>query len=179
MEIGVQYGDFSKQIFEILNPDKLYLIDPFENLVDPITKNEYYSTFNHKTVYSDDLCLASVMDKLGTAVNEGFVIIDKNLSTDAVRNYTDDYLDFIYIDACHIYDAVLWDLENYISKLKPGGIMAGHDYGDPLFGVTQAVDEFCLKYNYQITLLNTGTMPGGDWALSPKCEYSQSRIDII
>ncbi len=29
MEIGVWYGDFSRTIYDGLNPDKLYLIDPF------------------------------------------------------------------------------------------------------------------------------------------------------
>ena len=42
------------------------------------------------------------------------------------------------------------------------------DYFDcPGFGVIRAVDEFCLKYGYEITFLVEADQ-SGDWILSPK-----------
>jgi hypothetical protein len=168
MEIGVFQGGFSKIIFENLSPKKLYLVDPFENMVDPITNVEFYPHIQHKTVYSDQTCYDIVSNLLDKEIKDDVVIIDRNLSTDAIQNYEDESFDFIYIDACHLYESVLWDMENYFPKLKKGGILGGHDYFDYSgFGVVRAVDEFCLKYGYEITFLVEASQ-SGDWLLSSK-----------
>lgn len=52
------------------------------------------------------------------------------LSSKAVENIADGELDYIYIDARHDYCGVKEDLDNYIPKVKSGGIVAGHDYMD-------------------------------------------------
>ena len=39
------------------------------------------------------------------------------------------YFDWIYIDGNHTYEYVKQDLEGYRPKVKPGGYMAGDDYG--------------------------------------------------
>src|SRR6202171_1847861 len=56
-------------------------------------------------------------------------------------------IDFLYIDASHDYESVKADIEAGHPHVKPGGVIAGHDYGahmgDPEFpGVCRAVDEF-------------------------------------
>jgi hypothetical protein len=168
MEIGVDTGSFSSMILEYLNPKSLILVDPFENMTDPISKQDYYPNWSQRTVYSDEFCLNHVQTKFEKEINESRVIIDRNLSTNAVYNYSDESFDFIYIDACHLYESVKWDMENFIKKIKKGGYLGGHDYfNHPSFGVIQAVDEFCLEYGYEIILLvdESGL---GDWLLSPK-----------
>lgn len=53
----------------------------------------------------------------------------------------DESLDFIYIDGDHTYMGVKEDIQNYLPKLKKGGLMAGHDYElDTWSGVVDAVD---------------------------------------
>jgi predicted O-methyltransferase YrrM len=42
--------------------------------------------------------------------------------------FRDQSLDFVFIDADHRYDAVVADVRAWKSKVKPGGILAGHDY---------------------------------------------------
>lgn len=50
--------------------------------------------------------------------------------------------DFIFIDADHSYEGVRGDIQRWWPKLKPGGVMAWHDYGHNDFqGVEKAVDE--------------------------------------
>lgn len=49
--------------------------------------------------------------------------------------------DFVFIDAAHDYDSVKSDIEAWLPKVKPGGILAGHDYCDSWPGVMKAVDE--------------------------------------
>jgi predicted O-methyltransferase YrrM len=49
-------------------------------------------------------------------------------------------IDFVFIDGDHSYDQVLKDLINYGLKVKPGGIVAGHDW---IHGrLDEAVKEF-------------------------------------
>jgi len=74
----------------------------------------------------------------------------KAFSVDAAKQYTDNSLDFVFIDAGHEYEDVKADLEAWYPKVKQGGIIAGHDYFDPADpehgykfpGVKRAVDEF-------------------------------------
>ena len=57
-------------------------------------------------------------------------------------NFLDESIDFLFIDADHHYEAVKKDIELWYPKIKPGGIISGHDYtvgGD--CGVIPAVNE--------------------------------------
>jgi predicted O-methyltransferase YrrM len=49
--------------------------------------------------------------------------------------------DLAFIDGCHAYDYVRSDTEKVLGVLRPGGIVAWHDYGK-YASVCQAVDEF-------------------------------------
>ena len=56
----------------------------------------------------------------------------------------DKFFDVVYIDAGHTYEAVRDDIRNWRAKVKPGGLICGHDYIDRPkhgFGVIKAVDE--------------------------------------
>jgi len=74
------------------------------------------------------------------------------LSTDAAQQFADGYFDFVYLDANHTYSSVKSDLEAWWSKVRPGGVLAGHDYVDQTtndgtkFGVIQSVDEFITTH---------------------------------
>lgn len=52
------------------------------------------------------------------------------LTSEAAELIPDGSLDFVYVDARHDYCGCLKDLETYWPKLRPGGLMAGHDYVD-------------------------------------------------
>lgn len=53
-----------------------------------------------------------------------------------------EQVDMVFIDANHDYDSVIEDIEAWLPHVRPGGIIAGHDYGFAMFpGVKQAVDE--------------------------------------
>lgn len=49
-------------------------------------------------------------------------------SMDAVKDFTDGSLDFVYIDANHEWPYVTQDIYYWSSKVRPGGIVSGHDY---------------------------------------------------
>ena len=74
----------------------------------------------------------------------------KAKSSDVIDQFEDESLDFIYIDGCHTYKAVKEDLNNYVPKIKKGGIIAGHDYDitgsvPHIIGVKKAIDEYFGK----------------------------------
>jgi hypothetical protein len=64
----------------------------------------------------------------------------KALSHEAADMFDDESVSVCFIDAGHSYDAVKKDIEAWLPKMKPNGIMAGHDY-KAWEGVNQAVTE--------------------------------------
>lgn len=64
----------------------------------------------------------------------------RSLSWDAAKLYEDSSLDFIFLDAGHDYDSIKKDLITWYPKLKPTGIIAGHDYSWD--GITKATNEY-------------------------------------
>lgn len=49
-------------------------------------------------------------------------------SMEAVSDFAANSLDFVYIDANHTFDYVMQDIIEWTKIVKPGGIVAGHDY---------------------------------------------------
>ena len=62
-------------------------------------------------------------------------------TTDAAKQVDDGSLDMVFIDAGHDYDSVREDIANWLPKVRPGGIVAGHDYQQRFPGVQRAVAE--------------------------------------
>lgn len=151
-EIGVFKGDFSHVILQNVNPQLLYLIDPWEgtiesgdkngNNIEHINGNFYYSN----NIIKDFLFLPQVK-------------VLKHYS-DVINLFPDEYLDWIYIDGAHDYTTVKSDLISSYSKIKNGGFIMGHDYTQLMFpGLVRAVDEFCLEYNLEISFLTQDGCP--------------------
>lgn len=61
-------------------------------------------------------------------------------SLDGSSQIADDTLDFVFIDANHTYLHAYEDFNLFYSKVKSGGIFAGHDWSIP--GVNQALLQF-------------------------------------
>lgn len=49
-------------------------------------------------------------------------------SPEAAEHFDNHSLEFVYIDADHSFDAVWADIAAWLPKVKPGGILAGHDF---------------------------------------------------
>lgn len=61
-------------------------------------------------------------------------------SSEAAANFADGSVDFVFIDANHTAEFVRRDVLAWLPKVKPGGIIAGHDYNLP-HEVKPVVDE--------------------------------------
>ena len=139
-EIGVKLGRYSDLLLSSWEGEKLISIDPWlEAEPDEYVDHANVQQDRHEDFYrhTKDL-LAKYRDRSE---------IWRTTSVEAAKRVPDGSLDFVYIDARHDYDSVLEDLEAWFPKLRPGGLMAGHDYADGefrqgVFGVKSAVDEF-------------------------------------
>jgi SAM-dependent methyltransferase len=96
------------------------------------------------------------------------VICPLKMSSDrAALLFEEGSLDFVFVDGDHGYAAVQRDLTAWFPRVKPGGVLAGHDYINNDFpGVRRAADEFFL--DLQLPLEENGTSfvvhkPGSHW----------------
>jgi predicted O-methyltransferase YrrM len=65
-----------------------------------------------------------------------------------------DGVDVLFIDTSHLYKQTWAELEAFVPKVRPGGVVLMHDtelevpdgspVGDPVFPVRTAIDEFCV-----------------------------------
>jgi hypothetical protein len=81
-------------------------------------------------------------------------------SVDVANNEkTIPLLTAVFVDADHSFDACFADLVAWSKRLKPDGVMLGHDYTDNEqarkwnFGVIPAVTKFCEEYGWRLTHL--------------------------
>ncbi len=47
---------------------------------------------------------------------------------DALDDFEDNSLDFVYIDANHSFKFVAQDIDGWSRKVRTGGVISGHDY---------------------------------------------------
>jgi glycosyltransferase involved in cell wall biosynthesis len=133
VEIGSWKGMSSAFLaVEIANSNKdidFYCVDTWEGSVE----HEQYG-IDTSSLYDTFLDNMSPLQKYYKAI--------RAQSLQAVKQFEDKSLDFIFIDASHEYEDVREDIIAWIPKLKEGGVIAGHDYiNDDFPGVKKAVHE--------------------------------------
>lgn len=140
-ELGVDQGAFSRDILEYAQPQTLYLIDSWNG-------NGY-----------DEGLMNSVRNRFNSEIAAGRVVIERGRSVDVLERFADGSFDWVYIDTDHSYATTRRELELCRAKVKPGGIIAGHDYARGSlrnryrYGVIEAVNEFCTTYGWEMIFL--------------------------
>lgn len=105
----------------------------------------YYANTVHAIDINKSLKLENTLSQY-----KNIIFYQKNIP-DAINDMTNDYFDFIYIDADHKRQSVLGDIGISIPKLKNNGIICGHDYEhNKNCEVKQAVDSIFPKENIQL-----------------------------
>lgn len=105
------------------------------------------------TQEQQDRCFQQTKDNVKFAGARGWIV--RRPSTDAADRVEDGLLDFVFIDADHSYEGCSRDIELWSRKVKPGGLLSGHDYDNKDFedfGVTRAVDEFVAAHRLKLEL---------------------------
>ena len=76
-------------------------------------------------------------------------------SVEAAEQYEDSSLDFVFVDGDHTYESVSADIRAWYPKLKPRAMFAGHDFSNPMFGVRQAIEDFCMDVGLSFDVLGS------------------------
>ena len=130
-EIGVAQGTYSKALLDGIPGLHLYAVDPWR----PYQRITQEICDDRKARYVE-------------AVRGYNVDVYAMPSVDASFLLDDGSLDFVYIDGDHRFDAVMLDLILWTPKVRPGGIVAGHDYFHFYqSGVCHAVDTYTAAHD--------------------------------
>lgn len=137
-EIGVWKGAFATKICAGIPGVHLYAVDPWEP----------YDTYHEAK--NDQRAMAEAKREALARLAPYRCTVLVATSLMGAEMVPDQSLDFVFLDANHEAAFVLTDLVTWIPKIRAGGIMAGHDYGDvdghPYIQVKAAVDDFTARH---------------------------------
>jgi hypothetical protein len=114
-EIGVETGGYSEWIFKHCEGVRLHCIDPWL---------AYPGYRTHVPQEQQDSFFAETRKRL-LPFNCNIM---RKFSLEAVREFDDESLDFVFIDGNHDFINCANDIHEWQKKVKIGGIVAGHDY---------------------------------------------------
>jgi len=142
-EIGVFFGTNARRMFKNLDIETMFLIDPYE---------KYQEYANEKKVST--FLPASFKPALKVLNRYADRVVPLQMTSEDAVDFVPNDLDMVYIDGNHAYDYVKKDIELYYPKVKPGGIIGGHDIDGNSHGVNvkRAVYEFADKNNLQVNV---------------------------
>lgn len=94
------------------------------------------------------------LEEAKTALNAYNVNFIKKSSMEAAKDFDPESLDFVYIDAAHDFDNVMRDIIEWGSKVRKGGVIAGHDYANNRnCGVEDAVNVYAKRHGLEVHVL--------------------------
>ena len=113
-EIGIYKGEFSEKICKA--GLKLYAVDPwriYKDYGNPRGQTRLDFQYEHTK-------------RLLTPYPNCTIV--KKTSMEAVEDFDDESLDFVYIDGNHDFRYIAEDISEWTKKVRKGGIVSGHDY---------------------------------------------------
>jgi hypothetical protein len=146
-EIGVDKGEFSRHILFSTRPKRLHLIDKWAP-----GKRDFPSRYGPES-------MKVVQRDFSLEIEAGTVVLHQGVSFEVMPTFKDRYFDWIYLDTSHRYEETVLELGACHTKIKPGGLILGHDYtigniDRPIrYGVIQAVNEFCVTQGWELAYL--------------------------
>jgi hypothetical protein len=150
VEVGVFAADLSKRLLK-LKPDlMLHMVDSW---------GDYEQSYVESDDYHGQLTDASQetffkMAQASVKPFNGRAVIHRDKSINVARK-APEALDFVFIDADHSYEGCKADIEAWAPKIRPGGLLCGHDYDNteyPQWGVRRAVDEYVAAKGLELEL---------------------------
>ena len=141
VEVGLCTGRYSRILLDNIPDLELIGIDPYSDYEDAsVSRNDIT---NHDNLMDARKALAPYPKAL--------IVIGR--AHDVAQWLPDESLDFVFIDGLHSYEGVKQDLEDWVPKVRKGGIVSGHDYYESQsgkLGVVKAVDEYVAEHGYNL-----------------------------
>lgn len=159
VEVGVFTGTNAIYLLNYLPIKRLYLVDNYKPYWDK--GNEHYTQDQMNSFHAT--MMMTVVD-----THFGFVMPIIHDSVWAAKLFSDNYFDFVYIDAGHQYDEVMSDMNAWWPRCKSGGVFGGHDYGTVNGDeVKRAVNDFLKEKGIPIEDPSIGLRVGEamEWAI--------------
>ena len=121
-EIGSWLGTGSTQVFlrelEPFAGAELFCIDTWEGSSNVARHRDFVGQYDAYATFLYNVAQAQKQTNLNPI---------RLTSVAAAAAFSDASLDFVFIDADHSYAATKADIEAWRSKVRPGGILCGHD----------------------------------------------------
>eukprot|EP00933_Yihiella_yeosuensis_P021056 TRINITY_DN16756_c6_g1_i1.p1 TRINITY_DN16756_c6_g1~~TRINITY_DN16756_c6_g1_i1.p1 ORF type:complete len:282 (+),score=36.57 TRINITY_DN16756_c6_g1_i1:92-847(+) len=140
VELGVQRGAHSELLLsKWLKCRRFLLVDVYKDLVVRDSDAKYAQVQAGKDAQLEIMLQRKIKRRRCTDTFEQALKdpkcgtkleLCKDYTHECAKLYPDESFDFIYVDALHDRKSALRDIRTWWPKLKPGGIMAGHDYMD-------------------------------------------------
>lgn len=145
-EIGVWKGELSVYLLEQLPNLTLHMVDCWER-IQP----------NRGTNFTEEHAVVARLEAEGrTDFARDRRQIHFATSEEASGVIKDNELDFVFIDAEHVYHGIYADIRFWFPKVRLGGLMSGHDYSRFKWDVKRAVDEYVEEHGFKLTTTRAG-----------------------
>lgn len=134
VEVGVFRGETSVLLRKFFPQTKLFLVDPWR--VDLFDDGQTIATkFPTQREWNDihaSVCVTFLKDPSTKILR---------MSSSEAAFIMPSFLDLVFVDAIHSYEAVMDDIKWWLPKVRTGGVLCGHDYIKKWPGVKKAVNE--------------------------------------
>lgn len=125
VEVGAWHGKSAAfMAVEILNSGKKIRFDVVDHFKGSASPGEQ---FMRDQAAANGGTIRSIFEANLAPVRHALNVVELP-SVEAARRYANKSLDFVFIDAGHDEDEVRADIKAWLPKIKPGGVLAGHDY---------------------------------------------------
>lgn len=131
-EVGIAFGGMSLSLLQALPNLSLLGVDPYV----PYDDNDVMSLSESQM---DAICSWTV--RRVQAAHPGRWKFDRRPSLDVAASVPDEWLEFVFLDGDHRYEAITKDIRAWLPKVRKGGLICGHDFTPGWPGVMQAVQE--------------------------------------
>jgi len=147
-EFGVFRGHFSEIIVRVVEPTKLYLVDPWTKYGERFNWGDMpFTEFNKLTTLE-----AKEDTERRMQAHRGRVELIEDFEEEFCKSFQST-LDFVYLDSSHFYINTLRTLIMVDRILASDGVLIGDDWywdTDHFSGVCRAVNDFVRCFDYEI-----------------------------
>jgi predicted O-methyltransferase YrrM len=148
VEIGTRFGESSRMWCKANPHLHLTCIDPY------IAYHARPMQSRQDTVYAKTCKLLKPFN----------ITLLRTKSMDAVNDFEDASLDFVYIDGDHCFDACMQDIIRWVPKVKLDGLVVVHDYcAFERGGVIKSIDAYTHCHRIDPWYVTRDHMPTAFW----------------